>query len=104
MHFQILPRWSLFGGLRYDHEKLDFNSIFREVKNNQILASKKYSNDYSDDALLPKIGINHNVNEDTLITLGAQNSYRSGGLGFDYLNSKEYSYDCLLYTSPSPRD
>ena len=93
VHFQILPRWSLFGGLRYDHEKLDFNSIFREVKNNQILASKKYSNDYSDDALLPKIGINHNINEDTLITLGAQNSYRSGGLGYDYLNSKEYSYD-----------
>ena len=93
VHFQILPRWSLFGGLRYDHEKLDFNSIFREVKNNQILASKKYSNDYSDDALLPKIGINHNINEDTFITLGAQNSYRSGGLGYDYLNSKEYSYD-----------
>ncbi len=93
VHFQILPRWSLFGGLRYDHEKLDFNSIFREVKNNQILASKKYSNDYSDDALLPKIGINHNINEDTFITLGAQNSYRSGGLGCDYLNSKEYSYD-----------
>ena len=93
VHFQILPRWSLFGGLRYDHEKLDFNSIFREVKNNQILASKKYSNDYSDDALLPKIGINHNINEDTLITLGAQKSYRSGGLGYDYLNSKEYSYD-----------
>ena len=93
VHFQILPRWSLFGGLRYDHEKFDFNSIFREVKNNQILASKKYSNDYSDDALLPKIGINHNINEDTLITLGAQNSYRSGGLGYDYLNSKEYSYD-----------
>ena len=93
VHFQILPRWSLFGGLRYDHEKLDFNSIFREVKNNQILASKKYSNDYSDDALLPKIGINHNINEDTLITLGAQNSYRSGGLGYDYLNTKEYSYD-----------
>ena len=93
VHFQILPRWSLFGGLRYDHEKFDFNSIFREVKNNQILASKKYSNDYSDDALLPKIGINHNINEDTFITLGAQNSYRSGGLGYDYLNSKEYSYD-----------
>ena len=93
VHFQILPRWSLFGGLRYDHEKLDFNSIFREVKNNQILASKKYSNDYSDDALLPKVGINHNINEDTFITLGAQNSYRSGGLGYDYLNSKEYSYD-----------
>ena len=93
VHFQILPRWSLFGGLRYDHEKLDFNSIFREVKNNQILASKKYSNDYSDDALLPKIGINHNINEDTFITLGAQNSYRSGGLGYDYLNSKEYFYD-----------
>ena len=93
VHFQILPRWSLFGGLRYDHEKLDFNSIFREVKNNQILVSKKYSNDYSDDALLPKVGINHNINEDTFITLGAQNSYRSGGLGYDYLNSKEYSYD-----------
>ena len=91
--FQILPRWSIFGGLRYDREELGFNKVFREINETQLLSSTSFSSDFSDDAILPKVGINHNLNKDTLISLKTQKSYRPGGIEYDLFNNNDYLYN-----------
>ena len=90
--FQILPRWSLFGGLRYDHEKLGYSRIYRDIKDNEVINSKFTSQSSSADAVLPKIGINYKINENNTIGLKSQKSYRSGGMEYDLLNDAEYEY------------
>ena len=93
VNFQILPRWSIFGGLRYDREEMEFNKVFREVNETQLLSSTSFSSDFSDDAILPKVGINHNLNDDTLISLKTQKSYRPGGIEYDLFNNNDYLYN-----------
>ena len=90
--FQILPRWSLFGGLRYDHEKLGYSRIYRDIKDNEVINSKFTSQSSSADAVLPKIGINYKINENNTIGLKSQKSYRAGGMEYDLLNDAEYEY------------
>ncbi|MDC0066428.1 TonB-dependent receptor [Verrucomicrobia bacterium] len=90
--FQILPRWSLFGGLRYDHEKLGYSRIYRDIKDNEVINSKFTSQSSSVDAVLPKIGINYKINENNTIGLKSQKSYRAGGMEYDLLNDAEYEY------------
>ena len=90
--FQILPRWSLFGGLRYDHEKLGYSRIYRDIKDNEVINSKYTSQSSSADAVLPKIGINYKINENNTIGLKSQKSYRAGGMEYDLLNDAEYEY------------
>ncbi|MFL2484745.1 MAG: TonB-dependent receptor domain-containing protein [Verrucomicrobiales bacterium] len=90
--FQILPRWSLFGGLRYDHEKLVYSRIYRDINDNEVINSKFTSQSSSADAVLPKIGINYKINENNTIGLKAQKSYRAGGMEYDLLNDAEYEY------------
>ena len=92
MDFQILPRWSLFGGLRYDHEKLGYSRIYRDINENEVINSKFTSQSSSADAVLPKIGINYKINENNTIGLKAQKSYRAGGMEYDLLNDAEYEY------------
>ena len=50
-------------------------------------------NDVNDDAILPKVGINHNLNDDTLISLKTQKSYRPGGIEYDLFNNNDYLYN-----------
>jgi len=90
--FQILPRWSLFGGLRYDHEKLGYSRIYRDIKDNEVINSKFTSQSSSADAVLPRIGINYKINENNTIGLKSQKSYRAGGMEYDLLNDAEYEY------------
>lgn len=92
MDFQILPRWSLFGGLRYDHEKLGYSRIYRDIKDNEIINSKSISQSSSADAILPKIGMNYKINENNTIGLKSQKSYRAGGVEYDLLNNTEYKF------------
>ena len=91
--FQILPRWSLFGGLRYDHEELGFSSIFKEVDEQGILNSKKISDLSSNDAVLPKIGIAYKLDANKTLGLKAQKSYRPGAIAYDRFNDLKYEYD-----------
>ncbi|MDA7681202.1 TonB-dependent receptor [Verrucomicrobiales bacterium] len=92
MDLQILPRWSLFGGLRYDHEKLGYSRIYRDINDNEVINSKFTSQSSSADAILPKIGINYKINENNTIGLKSQKSYRAGGMKYDLLNDSEYEY------------
>ena len=42
---------------------------------------------------MPKVGINHNLNEDTLISLKPQKSYRPGGIEYDFFNNNDYLFN-----------
>ncbi|MDB4721991.1 TonB-dependent receptor [Verrucomicrobiales bacterium] len=91
--FQILPRLSLFGGFRYDHEKLEFSSTFKEVSEQGLLSSKKVTASSSDDAILPKIGIAYELETNKTLGLKAQKSYRPGSIAYDRFNDLKYEYE-----------
>ena len=91
--FQILPRLSLFGGLRYDHEELEFSNTFKEVNEQGLLNSKKVSASSSDDAILPKVGVAYELDENNTLALKAQKSYRPGSIAYDRFNDLKYKYE-----------
>ena len=91
--FQILPRLSLFGGFRYDHEELEFSNTFKEVNEQGLLSSKKVSASSSDDAILPKIGIAYELDKNNTLGLKAQKSYRPGSIAYDRFNDLKYDYE-----------
>ena len=90
---RILPKLSVLGGLRYDHEKLDFSNTFKEVNEQGLLNRKDISASSSDDAILPKVGIAYELDENKTLSLWAQKSYRPGSIAYDQFNDLKYEYE-----------
>jgi len=77
-NWEFVDRWELIGGLRYDHEKNKTEFNYTDPLGFATVPSVDAEQSF--DALLPKVGISHQLTEDHLIGLTWRRGYRGGGV------------------------
>ncbi|MEM6482906.1 MAG: TonB-dependent receptor, partial [Pseudomonadota bacterium] len=80
VEYDLTPQWTVIAGLRYDVEDVKSSQTLDGVLFG-ILISSNASLDTTYDALLPKLGVVYNFNEDRSLGLTYQRGYRAGGIG-----------------------
>ena len=96
--YDLTQQWMLVAGLRYDHEKQDFETTNRSVFTpepfpgfNQPPTTTPLDADYS--ALLPKAGVVYSWTDEISTGFTVQRGYRAGGSAIDSLSTEPYEYD-----------
>lgn len=86
--------WSLVGGLRFDHEETDFDSLNERVDASGTVTSSSASSTSADfDAWLPKAGLIAHLPDGSNLSLTVQRAYRAGGSAINNVTSSEYTFD-----------
>ncbi|WP_339532738.1 TonB-dependent receptor [Pseudomonas mucidolens] len=73
VNWTFAPRWTLITGLRYDHESND-----TDIDQDDFSSAGQVSKSF--DALLPKLGIDHELAADQYLGFMVQKGYRGGGV------------------------
>ena len=120
VEFDLVPRFTLLGGFRYDRQRYGFGSRTSAVFtgtlpdpamfgsplapviagiNQAVLGFVGAANGTSPystrtfDTFLPKLGLRHDISEDVSLAFVAQRGYRSGGSSFNLARSMVVAYD-----------
>ncbi|MEM6387091.1 MAG: TonB-dependent receptor [Pseudomonadota bacterium] len=80
VEYDVSPQWTVIAGLRYDVEDVDNTTELNGLVSGVIPITGGGSLDTTYDALLPKLGVVYNFEENQSLGLTYQRGYRAGGL------------------------
>ncbi|EGV29810.1 TonB-dependent siderophore receptor [Thiorhodococcus drewsii AZ1] len=92
--YDLTERWSLTGGLRYEHEEKDFSSsglLYGEPV--------RFDKDASYSEFLPKLSVSYNWSPDLMAYASVSQGARSGGFNSPLVSATGNTYDNELSTS-----
>ncbi len=89
LSYEFIPDWRVLVGSRVDHIDKNQEAFFAV----DGIVSSEISTSFDDLVFIPKLGVEHQLNENNTLSLVYQEGYRSGGSGIRSTDGFVYSYD-----------